>query len=84
MGCVVNIKFVSTDCEYLIIQVIQNPRPKLRQSYFLETRLFVWKVENFEELQLPQGLVIFCWNFTHVSYLTMSTKGCSGFFFYFA
>ena len=23
---------------------------------------------------------IFCWNFTHVSYLTMSTKGCSGIF----
>ena len=24
---------------------------------------------------------IFCWNFAHVSYLTMSTKGCLGFFF---
>ena len=25
---------------------------------------------------------IFCWNFTHVSYLPMSTKGCSGFFLF--
>ena len=24
---------------------------------------------------------IFCWNFAHVSYLTVSTKGCSGFFY---
>ena len=24
---------------------------------------------------------IFCWNFAHASYLTMSTKGCSEFFF---
>ena len=24
---------------------------------------------------------IFCWIFAHVSYLTMSTKACSGFFF---
>ena len=23
---------------------------------------------------------IFCWNFAHVSYLTISTEGCSGFF----
>ena len=25
---------------------------------------------------------IFCWNFAHVSYLTMSTKGGSGFFYF--
>ena len=24
--------------------------------------------------------IIFCWNFAHVSHLSMSTKGCSGFF----
>ena len=26
---------------------------------------------------------IICWNFAHVSYLTISTKGCSGFFILF-
>ena len=25
----------------------------------------------------------FCWNFAHVSYLTMSTKGCSGFLLFY-
>ena len=35
-------------------QVMQNTIPKLRQSCIIskETGLFVWKVENFEELQL--------------------------------
>ena len=26
---------------------------------FRETRLFVWKIENFDELQLPQSLIFF-------------------------
>ena len=25
---------------------------------------------------------VFCWNFAHVSYLPISTKGCSGFFLF--
>ena len=28
------------------------------------------------------GNYIFCWNFTHISYLPMSSKGCSGFFYF--
>ena len=34
---------------------MQNPTQKFRQSsiVFLETRRFVWKIENFDELQLP-------------------------------
>ena len=35
------------------------------------------KIENFEELQLPQN---FCWNFIHVSCLPMPTKWCLRFF----
>ena len=37
------------------------------------------KIENFDELQLPEFIVI-CWNFAHVFYLTMSKKACSGIF----
>ena len=34
---------------------MQNSIPKLRQGsiFFQETRFFIWKIENFEELQLP-------------------------------
>ena len=38
-------------------------------------------MENFDELQLPQSLILFCWNFAHFCNLTVSTKECSGFFF---
>ena len=31
---------------------MQNPIPKLKQT-FQETRFFVWKIKNFDELQLP-------------------------------
>ena len=27
--------------------------------YFQETRFFVWKIENFNELQLPLSLIFF-------------------------
>ena len=47
---------------------------------FQETRFFVWKIENFGELQLPY---IFCLNFAHVLYLVMSTKGHVGFFLFY-
>ena len=30
-----------------------------KDYYFQETRLFVWKIENFDKLQLPQSLVFF-------------------------
>ena len=52
------LKFGSTN------QVMQNPIPKLRQtsiipkkpsfsSFFQISKFFVWKIENFDELQLP-------------------------------
>ena len=28
-------------------------------SYFQETRRFVWKIESFDELQLPQNSIFF-------------------------
>ena len=27
--------------------------------YFQETRFFFWKIDNFDELQLPQSLIFF-------------------------
>ena len=40
-------------------------------------------LKNWKLWRAPTTLEfnIFCWNFARVSYLTMSTKGCSGFFF---
>ena len=35
---------------------------------------------NFWRASTATKFSIFCWNFARVSYLTMSTKGCSGFF----
>ena len=32
---------------------------KANLYYFRETKLFVWKIENFDELQLPQNLIFF-------------------------
>ena len=31
----------------------------LDKALLQETRLFVWKIENFDELQLPQSLIFF-------------------------
>ena len=31
----------------------------LDNALLQETRLFVWKIENFDELQLPQSLIFF-------------------------
>ena len=33
---------------------MQNLTQKFRQSCFRETRYFLWKIENFDELQLPE------------------------------
>ena len=54
---------------------------KTKRYYFQEIRLYVWKIENFDELH-PTTIEfnIFCLKFVQVSYLTMSTKGCLGLF----
>ena len=39
---------------------MQNPIEKFGQFYcFRETRCFVWKFENFDELQLTYSLIFF-------------------------
>ena len=41
----------------------------------------IW-LKNWKLWRLPQSLIFFCWNFAHLSYLTMSTKRFSGFFLF--
>ena len=57
---------------------MQNPMKQFRQSSIVFEKLGILS----ENLKTPTTLQfnIFCWNFTHVSYLPMSTKGCVGFF----
>ena len=40
---------------------MQNLIPKLMQRFIIEkkNRFFVWKIENFDELQLPLSLIFF-------------------------
>ena len=66
---------------HLLFCFSQEKPLRWKEIRFQETRFFVRKIENFDELQLPQSLIFFCWNFAHVFYLIMPKKGCSGFFF---
>ena len=45
------------------------------QIFYLKKKAF-WRATTTTEFN------IFCWNFAHVSYLTISTKGCSEFFYF--
>ena len=40
---------------------MQNQRPKLRQTSIISKKpvSFVWKIENFDELQIPQSVIFF-------------------------
>ena len=61
---------------------MQNRIPKFRQSSIisekrghLSEKLKIWRALTTTEFS------IFCWNFAYVSYLTIFTKGCLGFFY---
>ena len=60
---------------------MQKSLPKFKQSSiisekpgYLSEKLEIWRAPTTTKFN------IFCWNFAHVSYLTMFTKVCSGFF----
>ena len=59
---------------------MQNPMKQFRQSSIVFEKPGILS----ENLKTPTTLQfnIFCWNFRHVSYLSMSTKGCAGFFLF--
>ena len=60
---------------------MQNSMKKFGQSYIVfEKPGFCLKNWNFWRAPTTIEFNIFCWNFAHVSYLPMSTKGCSDFF----
>ena len=82
---VVNLKLVFTDCFYILvvliklckIQYLSYGRPLLfpRNQLFCQKNLKLWRAPTTKEFN------IFCWNFAHVFYLVMSTKGWVEFFF---
>ena len=45
---------------------------------FLRNQVICLKNWNLWRATTTIKFIIFCWNFAHVPYLTMSTKGCSG------
>ena len=61
---------------------MQNPILKFRQSSIVfETPGFLSeKLKTLTSFNYHWVQIFFCWNFAHVSYLPMSTKGCWDFF----
>ena len=59
---------------------MQNHIQKFRQNSIVSAKpLFCLKVWELWRAPTTLQFNIFWWNFTHVSYLSMSTKGCTGF-----
>ena len=60
---------------------MQNATQKFRQSsLFSRNQVFCLKIWKLWQAPTILQFNIFCWNFTHVSDLSMSTKGCGIFF----
>ena len=60
---------------------MQNPIPNLRQTSIISKKTgFLYEKKKPGRAPTSIESNIFCWNFTHVFYLVMSTKGCAGFF----
>ena len=60
---------------------MQNPIQKLRQTsiVFEKPGILSENLKNLTSSNYPT-VQYFSWNFSHVSYLSMSTKGCVRFF----
>ena len=63
-------------------QVIQNLIPKFRQSSIISEKPDYLSDYLSIYLQPPQNLIFFGKILKHVLHLTMSTKGCLGFFLF--
>ena len=63
-------------------KVMRNPKYKFRQSSIVFKKP-VFCLKNWELWRAPatSEFNIFCWNFEHISYSSLSAKGCSGCFF---
>ena len=62
---------------------MQNLMQNLDKALFLKNQTFCLK--NWKRWRAPTKIEVdnFCWNFAHVSFLSISTKVSSGFFFNF-
>ena len=84
---VFNLKLVFTEWFFYNL-VIQIKLHKMRYLNLDKALLFPRKqvicLKNWKLWRAPTTIKFnhFCWNFVHVSDLTMSTKGCSGFFLF--
>ena len=63
---------------------MQNPIQKFRQNSIVFEKPGILS-EKLKTWRAPTTIHFnnFCWNFAHVPYLPMSTKGCAGFFILF-
>ena len=61
---------------------MENSIPKLRQTSIISEKpgFLTEKLKTWKRAPTAIEFNIFCWNFAHVFYLVMSTKGCVGFF----
>ena len=60
---------------------MQNSSLKFRQSFITYKKPGYFS-GKFWQAPTTVDFNIFCWNFAHLSYLPVSTKGCSGFFYF--
>ena len=64
---------------------MQDRIPKFRQNPNISGKLgyLFQKLKALASSPTAIECNIFCWNFTHVVYGIVSTKGCSGFFLFY-
>ena len=63
---------------------MQNSLLKFRQSFIIFEK-YGYLTGKLKILTAPSKYLegnIFCWNFAHLSYLPVSTKGCWGYFYF--
>ena len=87
VACVVKTKFFFIDWFYynLIILIKQCKIPYKnvdKALLFSRNQVFCLKIWNLWRAPTTLQFNIFCWNFAHILYLPMSTKGCVGFFYF--
>ena len=84
VACVVDIKLLFFDwfCYNLIILIKLRTVPYKnldKALLFSRNQVFCLKIWKLWRAPTTLQFNIFIWNFTHVSYLPMTTKGCAGF-----
>ena len=78
-----NLKLAFTDWFFIILIKLSKIWYLNLDKALLFPRTKVICLKNWKLWRAPTTIkfIIFWWNFSHVSYLTMSTKGCSRFFY---